>query len=563
MNVIAELRRRKVIKVGAAYLVGAWVSIQIATTVSPLLDMPGWVPRLVMVLTIAGFPIALAWAWFYAADRIDPAPSEVAGSVVAPGMAASGQAPSSAPNTTARIGSLAVLPLEEIGTENEGLLADGLTEALITDLARASGLKVISRSSVLRFKASTEAPREIARLLGVDALVIGSVRRGGDRFRISVELMDPASERVLWADRYDRDLEDVLRVQDEIAHAIAREVQANVGTAPTGPAQAQRQIVPEAYLLDLKGRRLMDARTEEGFRAALRCFEQALDLDPSYAASYVGIARCHNMLGNYGIEAPAIAHPRAQAAIQRAHELGADAADVHGERAQMRWQFEFDWDGARAECERALALAPSSGRLWYWHGMMLAVSGRFEAGHAALTRAEALDPLSALVQAGHGWAYYFARRYDDALRTLHEVLELNPNLAPAYWFLGMTLVETGNHAGAVAAYESAIARTGRISRLLGYLGHAYGRAGNPDAARTLLAEIQERSRHAYVPPYFEALVHTGLGELDAALSALERGWTLRDCMMRDLLVDASLDRLRDDPRFKALFTAMRYPGQPA
>jgi TolB-like protein len=190
----------------------------------------------------------------------------------------------SLPAPGARIASLAVLPLDEVDAGSDDLFADGLTEALITDLARASRLKVISRSSVVRFRQSQESPQSIARQLGVDALVTGSVRRSGTRIRVSVELMNAASERLIWADRFDRELEDVLGLQDEIARAIASEVQvrADPAASPPGPT---RRVVPEVFLLDLKGRRLMESRTEEGLRAALHCFEQALDLDPTYGTS--------------------------------------------------------------------------------------------------------------------------------------------------------------------------------------------------------------------------------------------------------------------------------------
>ena len=235
-----------------------------------------------------------------------------------------------------RIASLAVLPLDEVDAGSDDLFADGLTEALITDLARASRLKVISRSSVVRFKHSPESPQSIARQLGVDALVTGSVRRSGTRIRVSVELINPASERLLWANRFDRELEDVLSLQDEIARAIANEVQVSADPAAS-PALALRRVVPEVFLLDLKGRRLMESRTEEGLRAALLCFEQALDLDPAYGTSYLGVARAHNMLANYGIESPAEAHPRVRAALDRAVEFGTDEAEVQGELAQRRW----------------------------------------------------------------------------------------------------------------------------------------------------------------------------------------------------------------------------------
>ena len=551
MSLLAELKRRHVFKVAAAYAVAAWVAIQVGATVSPLLSLPDWVPKLVVLLAVLGFPAIVIVAWIY--DIGDKGVEKTAPLAGARPSADAAAPP--APAGGGRISSIAVLPLEEVDAATDDPLADGLTEALITELARASQLKVISRSSVARLKGSPDPPRLIAQRLGVDALVTGSVRRNGSHIRISVELIDPTSERLRWADRFDREMADVLRLQDEVARAISREVQAHASpAAPSLPPP--RRVVPEAYMLDLKGRRLMESRTEEGFRSALACFQQALDADPTYGASYVGIARAHNMLANYGIESPAQANPRVRAAVARALELGANEAETQGEVALALWQFDFDWDGADQAYERALVSAPNDARLWYWRGTMLAVSGRFDAGLEALARSEQLDPLSPMVPANRGWTYYFARRLRDSIATLREVLALNPDLAPAHWFLGMALSAQGEHVAAIKSYEASIARTGRISRLLGYLGHALGRAGRLDEARALLQELRQRAETTYVPPYFEALVLAGLGEREQALGALELGLSRHDAMLRDLRVDASFDELRGEPRFKQIIAAL-------
>ena len=558
MSLLAELKRRHVLRVAVAYLVAAWVAIQVAATVAPLLSMPEWVPKLVVLLAIIGLPVALVLAWMYDIGARGVERTTSAALVDAAAAPASSQ-PGAAATRDASFASLAVLPLQAVDAAADDPLADGLTEALITELARASALKVISRSSVARFRNSSELPREIARQLGVDALVTGSVRRSGDRIRVSVELMDPASESVRWANRYDRELEDVLRLQEEIAVAISGEVRQQARGGP-GPQQLPRRVMPEVYLLDLRGRRLMESRTEEGLRAALGCFEKALNLDPTFGASYIGIARAYNMLANYGLTLPAQARPRVRAAIERAQALGADEAEAQGELAHLLWQFDFDWHGADAAYQRALALAPSDARLWYWRGTMLSVSGQLDAGLAAIARSEELDPLSPMIPTIRGWIHYFAGRHAEAIAALRDVLALHPDLAPAYWFLGMALTASGDHDAAIRSYEASIARTGRISRLLGYLGHAAGRAGRAAQAQELLEELRQRAATAYVPAYFPALVHAGLGEHDAALGELERALAQRDTMLRDLLVDASFDQLRAEPRFRAILEALHLPA---
>ena len=248
---------------------------------------------------------------------------------------------------------IAVLPLENLsGDPAEEYFADGMTEALITDLAKIGGLKVISRGSVMGFKGTKQPLVEIARALGVDSIVEGSVLRARDRVRISARLVRATTDEYLWAERYDRELADVLALQDEVARAIAQAIDR---TLHRRPVAVPRRVDPEVYLLDLRGRHLWHQRTEAGFRSALRLFEDAAACDPTYAPAYVGIAESLNMLANYGLVPPQQIRPRSLAAAQRALELDPDSAEAHRLLAFAHWQFAFEWKGAIAEYERALA----------------------------------------------------------------------------------------------------------------------------------------------------------------------------------------------------------------
>lgn len=454
------------------------------------------------------------------------------------------------------ITALAVLPLQEIGGAADDLLGDGITEALIADLARASGLRVISRSSVMRFRNSDASLQEIAQRLGVDALVTGSVRRSGQRIRISVELIEPASERVLWADRYDRELEDVLRLQDEMARAIADGVHARVSQGERG-TPTPRRVDPEVYMLDLKGRSQIELRTHASLRAALSHFREALERDPSYGPSWLGIVRAHNMQANYGLAAAAQVRSDMDNALARARELGADAAEVLGEHAHMRWQFDYDWAGADAEYRRALELAPNNARIWYWRAIALATSGNVIGGFDDLARAESLDPLSYFMRAADGLMLYFANRLDEALACVRGVIELSPELAPSYWIQGMTLAAAGDPAGAIASLEAASHRMGRIGRVLGYLGYACARGGRENEAHAVLNELESGA----APAYFRAMVWHGLGERDVALTLLEQALAERESMLREVRVERLWDAVRDEVRFQAVITAMHFPAK--
>ena len=495
----------------------------------------------------------------------DPAKRSESAAAVARALAAlrvGGMAtPPAAPAARLAISSLAVLPLQELGGGADDLLADGITEALIADLARTSGLKVISRSSVMRFRDSDAPLEEIARRLGVDALVTGSVRRGGNRIRISVELIDAQTARVLWADRYDRELEDVLRLQDEMARAIADGVHARVrqdGDERSAPMP--RQVDPEVYMLDLKGRAQIELRTAASYRAAHALFRKALAIDPSYGPCWLGIVRTSNLQVSYGVVAPPQVRAEMETALARAREFGADPAEVLAEHAHMRWQIDFDWDGADAEFRRALELAPSNGRVWYWRGIMLATGGEFPSAFACLDRASSLDPLSDFIRAARGLLLYFADRIPEAVAQLRDVNEASPDHVPTYWLQCMALAAAGRYDEAAASGEQAIVRMGRIDRVLGYLAYALARGGREDEARRVLAELLQEQAARYVPPYFPAMVLLALGEREAALAQLERAGAEGDSMLRDMRVDRVWDPLREEPRFQAVVASMRFPG---
>ena len=250
----------------------------------------------------------------------------------------------------------------------------------------------------------------------------------------------------------------------------------------------------------------------------------------------------------------------AREAVSRADHL-AEAAARWARPAAVAGDMRGVEQVARADNNVGLAVEDRLNELGQLFGTMLAVGGCFDAALGALARSEELDPLSPIVPANRGWVYYFARRYPEAVAALREVLALHPDLAPAHWFLGMTRVAQGNYVGAIESYSSAIERTGRISRLLGYLGHAYGRAGHHDEAEALLQELQQRARESYVPPYFRALVLAGLDRRELALSELELAFEHRDSMLRDSFVDASFDRLRDESRFQRLIENLHLPYQ--
>ncbi len=464
----------------------------------------------------------------------------------------------------AGVPALAVLPLVDRSPGgSDAYFSEGVTEALITELAKVAGVRIIAGASSLRYRETTKSHNEIGAELGVDHLVEGSVLRLADRVRISARLMSARTGELIWAERYDRAFEDVLLLQAEVAEAIARQV----GTVLAGPeapglegaAPARRKVGPDVYLLGLQAQHQWSRRTEEGFRAGLRLFREAVDRDATYAPAWVGIADCYGMLANYGHQPAREIHPAARAAATRALVLDDASADAHRVLAFIHWQFEFDWRAAIDEYERALALDPHSALATYWYGTCLAVIGDHARALELLARAAELDPLSLLIPAVRGWVHYFARRYEEALPRYQRVLSLDPDFFPAVWFRGEALCELGRYDEAIADLERALDLSGGIARLRGYLGYAYARAGRTDEARRTLAELERHAADRYVPPYFPALVHAGLEEADAALTLLERSLEIGDTMIRDLRADSQWDRMRGLPRFQALMERLAFP----
>jgi eukaryotic-like serine/threonine-protein kinase len=455
--------------------------------------------------------------------------------------------------------SIAVLPLRNLSNLiEEEYFADGMTDILITDLAKVCRLRVISRTSVMQYKGSTKPLSLIARELGVDAIVEGSVYRAGDRVRISAQLVRAVTDEHLWAERYDRKLEDVLALQDEVVRAITQEVNATLNM-PEEKSPALRKVDPEVYLLVLKGRHAIEKRTESAFRAALNFFQEAIDRDPTYAPSYLGLADSQNMLANYGFVPQREVLKRSLAAVEKALELDERSAEAHRVLAFIHWQFQFEWKKAIAEYERSLELDANSALTNYFYGCFLGVIGFFEKSHLFLKRASEMDPLSLLIPSVQGWVRFFERRFEDAIPYYRRVLMIDPNYHVAQWFLGESLVELGNFDEGIEALEKALKLSGRISRLLGYLGYAYGRAGRITDAQNMLDELSTREKDRYVPPYFSALVYCGMGEKTRAIERLDQAYSVRDTMLRDLKADAQWDSLRDQTGFQELLQKMAFP----
>jgi serine/threonine protein kinase/tetratricopeptide (TPR) repeat protein len=455
--------------------------------------------------------------------------------------------------------SVAVLPFASLSPDPENeYFADGVTDELINALAKIGGLHVVSRTSAFAFKGKLEDVRAIGARLQVKSVLEGSVRRAGHRLRVTAQLIDVADGFLLWSDTFDRELEDVFAIQDEITRAI-------VGALKVKLFGSQQQVLVkpatddlEAYTLYLKGRHFWNRRTEQALWQGLDCFQQAIARDPGFAQAHAGVADSYAILGFYAALPPTEAFPKAEAAALQALANDPALAEAHPALAYVHMYHTWDWQAAEREFAIAIELNPGYATAHQWYGNFLVVQGRFEESVAAFSKAIALDPLSTLKQAALGWSYYFARRHEEAAAQCRRALEFDAGYWVAHLWLGVALEELGALDEAIREFEEALRLSGRKVASLGYLGHALAIAGRTAEARQVLQDLVQLSAERYVSPYDIGVIHLGLGESDAALQWLDRAYAERDHQMTFLRVDPRLDGVRATPQFVGLMRKMGF-----
>jgi TolB-like protein/Flp pilus assembly protein TadD len=459
------------------------------------------------------------------------------------------------------IESIAVLPLENLSRDPEQeYFAEGLTEALITSLAKIGPLRVVSRTTVMHYKGAHRPLPEIARELGVDAVVEGTVQRSGERLRISAQLLHAPTDTHLWAESYDRDLRDVLVLQAELAQAIAKEVQAKLTPQERAHFAQVHPVDPEAYETYLKGRYYWNMRSGEGFEKAVQYFQQAIAKDSTYAAAYTGLADCFSTLGVLCLVSPDNGCGKAKGVALQALEMDPGLAESHASLALATMWYDYDFVVAEKEFERSIELNPRYATARAWFGIALAIMGRFEEAYTELKRAIRLDPHSSAIHFAAGFGSYFARHYDLSIEQQKRAIELDAGVAQAHCGLGYAYLCKSMHDPAIAAFQRAVDLSQRASFYLACLGEAYASGGYRDEAQKILEQLSELSKRRYVTPYLVGRIYAALGEKDEALSWLETGYRERAAWIACLKTDPRLDGLRPDPRFQDLMRRMNFPA---
>jgi eukaryotic-like serine/threonine-protein kinase len=457
------------------------------------------------------------------------------------------------------IQSLAVLPLANLsGDSAQDYFADGMTEAMITELAQISGLRVISRTSVMQYKGAKKPLPEIARELQVDSVLEGSVLRSEEKVRITAQLIQAVPERHLWAKSYDSDLRDIMAVQSEVARSVAGEIRVKLTASEEARLQKSRPVNPDAHDAYLRGRYFRRKGGLENIEKARHYFEQALDTDPLYAPAYAALSDYYSVLPFYTGARPDEVFPKAKAAVARALELDDSLAEAHASLAYIHTYYDWDWAGAEQEFQRSLQLNPNDAAVRHRYSRYLATVGRIDEALREIKHAQQLDPLSQIARANVGVIHYFARQYDSAMKPLNDVLKEDPKFDTAYWGLGLIYEQKGMPAEAVAQMEKAAALSPDPNTMAS-LAHAYAIAGQKDKAQKVFKDLEGQAQKENISGYQFALIYVGLGERDKAFAELEKAFKERSTLLTYTKMDPRFDPIRSDARFIDLQRRMGLP----
>ena len=447
------------------------------------------------------------------------------------------------------IDSVAVLPfMNSNGGQNADSLSDNVTERIINSLSRLPGLRVMSYSSVFRYKGQTVDPKTVGRELGVRAVLTGRVVQRGDGLTISVELVDASDNSHIWGQPYNRKFADALLVQEEISKDISDKLRLELS------GEERKKL--EAYQLYLKGRYYWSKRTAEGLTQGVDYFEKAIANDPSYAPAYAGLADCYNMLVIYSRFSPNEGFPKARDAAVRALEIDDSLAEAHTSLAFVKFRFEWQWAEADREFNRAIELNPNYASAHQWYSNYLAAMGRVREALAEAKRTQELDPLSLITNTHQGFIFYFAKQYDAAIERCKKAIELDPNFFAAHRYVGLAYAQKGMYDDAIAEFQKAVSLSGGSGLMKAELANVYGVAGKRAEAEQILEELKQSARQRSGSGYLFALIYAGLGDTDKAFESLEQAYEERAEFLVYLNVDPRMQGLRSDPRFADLIRRM-------
>jgi len=457
--------------------------------------------------------------------------------------------------------SIAVLPFADISVQkDQEYFCDGVAEEIMNALAKVDGLHVVARTSAFAFKGKNEDVREVGRKLNVSTVLEGSVRKAGNKVRLTAQLISVDDGYHLWSETYDRELTDIFAIQSDVAQQIAVALKAQVSCAEKERIEKRPTSNLEAYTFYLKGRYFWSKRTEEGLKKSIEYFNQAIENDPDYALAYVGLADSYSLLCSYHILPPNECIPRAKVAAAKARAIDDTLAEAYESTAHVRILYDWNWMDAEGEFSRAIALNPGYAIAHQRYALYLTVMGRLDEATAEIRRAQMFDPLSLIINTDVGLIFLIARLYDQAIQQCRNTLEIDPDFCVARFALGLAYEQKKMYEEAIAEFQQAITLSGGSTVLMAALGHAYGASGQKEEAQKVLGELRNLSKRRYVSPLSIATIYAGLEENDEVFKWLKKAYEERSVwsIHLHLKVDPRFDGVCSDPRFTALLRKMGF-----
>jgi TolB-like protein/Tfp pilus assembly protein PilF len=451
-----------------------------------------------------------------------------------------------------------VLPLDNFsGDPAQEYFADGMTDALITELSQIKKLRVISRTTVMQYKHANKPLQEIAQELRVDAIVEGSVLKFGNRVRIAAKLVQANIDGSLWAESFERQYADVLALQSDVASAIARQIQVELSSAEQTELARNRSVVPEAYEYYLKGRYESAKRTPEGLTIAEVYFQKATEKDPSFAGAYAGLAEVYMNMGTYQLQPARVVIPKARQAATKALELDDRLAEAHSVMAAIRF-YSLEPQGVESEFQRAIAMNPGFAQGLHWYALYLAAVGRKQESLTEIKLARDIDPKSLIINANVGWCYFVAGDFDKAIEAQKETLRMDPSFGISYGYLGQAELEKGHYDAAIEALRKSVSlEPGSLTRKA-ELANAYFRTGRQAEAQEIVEEFRHLEGNRYVPSYDWAMIYAGQRDKEQTMKSLEQSYEERSARLANLGVHPQFMFLHGNPEFEALLKKIGY-----
>jgi serine/threonine-protein kinase len=454
--------------------------------------------------------------------------------------------------------SIAVLPFADLSPQkDQEYFCEGIAEEIINSLTKINELRVVARTSAFSFKGRDVDVHEIGNKLNVESILEGSVRKAGNRLRINAQLIHVEDDYHIWSERYDREMDDVFAIQDEITQAIVEKLKVKLFGEEKEILVKRHTDNPEAHSLYLKGRYFWNKRTEIFLKKAIKHFEKAIESDPNYGLAYAGLSDCYNLLPWYSMVPPEDAHPKAKTAALKALELDNNLAEAHTSLAFALMQYDWDWETADKEFKLALKLNSGYAAAHHWYFEFLAAMCRLDESMAEIKHAQKLDPLSLIINSALGWQLYFVRNYDEAIEQCKKTLEMAPDFIWARYILAISYLQKLGPNKVIEELQQSVSRSKYHPLIVAVLGASYGMSGKKDKANELLELLEEDAKHSYVLPFYKAIVFLGLGKVDQVFEYLKKSYQGKNFWLIFLKVDPIFDSIRTDPRFKELLKKMR------